>query len=91
MLSVPKTSWIAEVVYECPHACESHTSRWWSEKKGGVEKRDNDLTKERRGDVQGKESGKEKCSDTLKIYFYKGREKCYSIFVDISTLPGSAV
>jgi len=60
-------------------------------KKGGVEKRDNDLTKERRGDVQEKEPGQEKCSDTLKICFYKGREKYYSIFVDISTLPGSVV
>ena len=60
-------------------------------KKGGVEKRNNDLTKERRGDLQAKEPGQEKCGDTLKIYFYKGREKCYSIFVDISTLPGSAV
>ena len=60
-------------------------------KKGDVEKRDNDLTKERRGDVQEKEPGQEKCSDTLKIYSYKGREKYYSIFVDISTLPGSVV
>jgi hypothetical protein len=59
--------------------------------KSGVEKRDNDLTKERRGDAQEKERGQEKCSDTLKICFYKGREKCYSKFVDISTLPGSVV
>lgn len=71
----------------------SHTQAddGFKKKKGGVEKRDNDLTKERRGDVEEKEPGQEKCSDTLKIHFYKGREKYYSIFVYISTLLGAVV
>jgi hypothetical protein len=52
----------------------SHTQADVGLKKGGDEKRDNDLTKERRGDVQEKAPGQEKCGDTLKIYFYKEGE-----------------
>jgi len=49
----------------------SHTQAddGFKKKKSGVEKRDNDLTKERRGDEQEKEPGQEKCSDTLKNMF----------------------
>lgn len=46
----------------------SHTQTDDGLKKGGDEKRDNDLTKQGRGDVQEKAPGQEKRGDTLKIY-----------------------
>jgi hypothetical protein len=47
----------------------THTQADDGSNKGGNEKRDNDLTKERRGDIQEKASGQEKCGDILEIYF----------------------